>query len=62
MGDIENSAIANSPFEVSTRACGRASRTMPMKVRNGLFAPVKLARKGIFSLSFLVLRCDILNG
>lgn len=50
--DIENSAIANSPFEVSTRACGRASRTMPMKVRNGLFAPVKLARKGDFQPEF----------
>ena len=49
---IETSAQAQCPIPVSRNMLGRAARRMPKKVRGGLFAPVKLARKGDFQPEF----------
>ena len=49
---LEASAQDQCPFPVSHRMMGRAKRLTPKRVRGGLFAPVKLARKGDFQPTF----------
>ena len=49
---IETSAVDQCPFPVSRRTLGRASQHQPKKMRGGVFAPVKMARKGDFQPEF----------